>query len=136
MLTLEIPRIPESPNDLRRFHWRHRHRHDKLWKDEIRYAVLQSRPRDIPFARARVSIERRSVGRLDPDNLVSAMKPVIDALRHAGVIENDTDAHIELVVTQCQTRSLPPRTLIEIRPLPPNVTQDVLIPTPLYEVRG
>ena len=117
MITLEIPRIPESPNDLRRFHWRHRYRHDQLWKDEVRYAVLQSKPLNIPFAKAKVSIDRRSRGRLDPDNLVSSMKPVIDALRHARVLADDTVDHIELTVTQSATHHLPPRTLIEITPL-------------------
>ena len=117
MITLEIPRIPESPNDLRRFHWRHRHRHDKLWKDEVWYAVLQAKPFHAPLAKVKVSIDRRSRGRLDPDNLVSSMKPVIDALRHAGVIRNDTPDHIELVVTQSRTQDLPPRTLIEIQSL-------------------
>lgn len=117
MITLEIPRIPESPNDLRRFHWRHRYRHDQLWKDEVRYAVLQSKPLNIPFAKAKISIDRRSRGRLDPDNLVSAMKPVIDALRHAGVIQNDTTDHIELHITQSSGHRLAARTLIEITPI-------------------
>lgn len=85
-----------------------------MWKDEIWYAILQSRPSGMPFAKAKVSIDRRSRGRLDPDNLVSSMKPVIDALRHAHVLVNDSADHIELTVTQSPTRRLSPRTLIEI----------------------
>lgn len=114
MITLEIPRVPESPNDLRRFHWRHRHRHDKLWKDEVWYAVLRIKPPDVPLARAKVTIDRRSRGEMDPDNLVACVKPVVDALRHARVILNDTPAHIQLIVTQ--SRGVP-RTRIEVEPL-------------------
>lgn len=116
MITLEIPRIPASPNEMRRFHWRHRYRHDQIWKQEIGYAVVSKRPA-VPFPRAKVTIDRRSRGSLDPDNLVSSMKPVIDALRHSRIIENDTADHIQLTVTQSRDARLPPRTLIEITPI-------------------
>jgi hypothetical protein len=114
VIVLEIPRIPESPNQLRRFHWRHRHRHDNLWKEEVWYAVLITKPMGVPFAKAQITIDRRSHGQLDEDNLVSAMKPVIDALRHAQVIVDDTPAHIRLTVTQ--SRGIP-RTRIEVHSL-------------------
>jgi Holliday junction resolvase RusA-like endonuclease len=137
MIKLEIPRIPHTPNTILRAHWRHQRRNQKLWDQEVWVALAQTGQKPLmPYARARVVIDRRSRGRLDPDNLVGSMKPVIDALRHACVIENDTADHIELVVTQSPTRRRPPRTLIEIQPLPPNVTQDGVIPTPSYEVRG
>jgi hypothetical protein len=112
-MILEIPRIPESPNELRRFHWRHRHRHDKMWKEEVYWASLPHRP-DSPLAKAHITIDRRSWGRLDPDNLTSSMKPVVDALRYARVIENDTEDHIKLDVTQSRGA---PLTRIEIQPV-------------------
>ena len=109
-MILEIPRIPESPNEVRRFHWRYRYRHDSLWR-EIWYAVRAAGPLPEPYTKARVQIERRSRGRLDPDNLVACMKPVIDALRHANVLADDTEDHIRLTVTQSYGL---PRTRIEV----------------------
>ena len=113
-MIIEVPRIPESPNELRRFHWRHRYRHDRLWKDEVWYAVLQIKLVGAPFPKAKIMIDRRSRGKLDPDNLVSSMKPVIDALRHAKVIADDTHEHIQLTVTQSHGA---PLTRIEVQPV-------------------
>ena len=118
MITLEIPRVPPSPNDLLGYHWRYRTQNSKVWRDEVYYALRAagSKPRK-PFLKARVEIDRRSRGVLDPDNLYGAMKPVIDGLRHAGVIEDDTPEHIELIVTQHREFKLPPRTLICVKPV-------------------
>lgn len=118
-LVLEIPRVPMSLNEMLSNGWRHRHRATKVWRQEIALAVYQhaDRPKE-PFQKARVVIERRSRGRMDPDNLAGSMKPVIDALRHARVLVDDSPEHIELTVTQRQSFRDPPRTLIEIQPLP------------------
>jgi hypothetical protein len=118
MIRLEIPRVPTSPNGLYGVHWRHRHRHTNLWRLEVQVALHNSDQRpDKPYLKAHVIIDRRSSGRLDPDNLVASVKPVIDALRYSHVLVNDTADHITLVVTQSQTRTLPARTLIEVTPI-------------------
>lgn len=116
-MILEIPRVPPSPNNLVG-HWRFRHRNTQLWRNEVYYAVVQSSERpSAPYPKATVSIDRRSIGILDEDNLVASMKPVIDGLRHAGVLLDDSPAHMKLSVTQTQSRKLPPRTRIEIQPV-------------------
>jgi Holliday junction resolvase RusA-like endonuclease len=52
----------------------------------------------------------------DPDNLVGACKPLLDALRAAGYIEDDTAALIDLHVAQDATaRSAGPKILVSIR---------------------
>lgn len=117
-MRLEIPRVPPSPNNLLGAHWRHRAKNSELWRTEIAVAVHQAGGKPYrPWPRARVTIHRRSRGQLDPDNLVASMKPVIDGLRYAGVLLDDSPKHIELVVTQHRTAKLPPYTLIEIEPL-------------------
>jgi hypothetical protein len=138
MIKLEIPRIPMSLNHLLRMHWRHQRRDAQLWQREIWFALVQTHSRpEAPYPRAKVSICRQSHGELDPDSLTGCVKHIIDALRYAQVLVDDTPAHLVLTVTQWRCpRKVAPQTLIEIQPLPPNVTQDVLIPTPLYEVRG
>jgi len=118
MITLEIPRIPISPNYIRGKHWRVRHRESKLWNEEVYYAVHQARVhRDAPYQKAKVVIERRSRGELDKDNLYACVKPVIDALRYAHVLVDDSPDHLELEVTQTRHHKLPPRTLIKIQPI-------------------
>jgi Holliday junction resolvase RusA-like endonuclease len=114
VITLEIPRVPSSPNMLRSKHWRVRYRETKLWREEIGYAVLQIKPSLAPIPKAKVAIERRSKGIMDTDNLYGCVKPVIDGLRHAGVLVDDSPDHIELTVTQSRGT---PLTRIQIQPV-------------------
>lgn len=113
-IILEIPRVPSSPNYLRGKHWRVRWRETKLWNEEVGLAILQARHQDPPYPLAQVTIDRRSRGELDPDNLVGSVKPVIDALRHAAILVNDSPDHIKLTITQSRGD---PLTRIEIQPL-------------------
>jgi len=118
MIVLEIPRVPETPNNFLGFHWRHRQRNSALWQQEISYALVGRRPPE-PYAKARVSIERCSRGEMDPDNLVACVKPIIDALRYACVLVDDSPKHLVLQVSQTRCpRKLTPHTKIEIDPLP------------------
>jgi len=64
-----------------------------------------------------VIITRCSCGSLDRDNNFSAAKPLIDALREAGHIPNDTEKDIELFVFQKKVKRKEAGTLIEIIPL-------------------
>jgi hypothetical protein len=115
---LEIPRIPESPNNFLGFHWRHRQNNSKLWQQEVYFALRKGHLGPaLPYPKARVHIERRSRGQLDPDNLVGCVKPIIDALRYALVLIDDSPDHLMLQVTQIRSFRLPPRTRIEIQPL-------------------
>lgn len=77
-------------------------------------ALLAYRDRGPPYQRAQVTINRQSRGQLDPDNLVGSVKPVIDALRHAAILVNDSPDHIQLTVTQSRGPAL---TRIEIQSL-------------------
>jgi len=114
-MILEIPRVPASPNYLRGKHWRVRWREYRLWNEEVGIAILQTRDKpSAPYERAQVTIHRRSRGKLDKDNLYGSVKPVVDALRHAAIIVNDTEDHIQLDVTQSRGA---PLTRIEIQPV-------------------
>jgi Holliday junction resolvase RusA-like endonuclease len=119
-ITLEIPRVPPSINELSGYGWRARHRVSKVWQQEVWAAVTNGRfhfTQNLPFPRAKVAIHRISRGRMDPDNLVGCMKPVIDALRYARVLVDDSPDHIELTVTQSREYKTPPCTTICIEPL-------------------
>ena len=58
------------------------------------------------LGRARVRITRKSTGRLDRDNLWASVKSLLDGLQKAGLIVGDSEADIELEVSQerVQTR--------------------------------
>ena len=51
-------------------------------------------------ARTLVCLTRYSTGRLDQDNLYGGVKPLVDALRYAGIIGNDDPDSILLIVRQ------------------------------------
>ena len=53
----------------------------------------------------RVSIVSKRVNLLDPDNLVGGCKHLIDSLRIAGIIPEDTPEAIELSVRQEKVKS-------------------------------
>lgn len=111
MIILDIPRATPSLNATHHMHWRVAFRQKKLWQQEIHYARLRAGYRLLgPYPRAKVTIER--YGRaLDPDNFVGGLKPIIDSLRHEGLIAEDTAEHLELVPRQFKGR---PRTLITV----------------------
>ena len=46
--------------------------------------------------RVLITAERFSSCTMDPDNLIGSLKPVIDGLRHCGVIEDDTEKHVRI----------------------------------------
>lgn len=118
MIHLEILRVPLALNEMLRIGWRHRHRHNQLWNQEVFYALQQAgymQPRT-PYPRARVTIDRGGRREMDPDNLVGTIKPVVDALRYAHVLVDDSSKHIELVVTQ-SIHYQQPRTSIVVEPL-------------------
>ncbi len=119
MIHLEIPRIPPSPNELLGFHWRHRKRNSDTWHKEIVYALLTAGYplQRLPYERAKVTIHRQSRGELDPDNLIGSVKVILDSLRYAHVLVDDSPKHLELVVTQSRDHRVTPFTRIQIQPL-------------------
>lgn len=113
-MVLEVPVIAPSSNRVLGQHWSKRHKLQKLWHREIGWALATAGYRQPcqPYAKARVTIDRRSRGQLDPDNLVGSCKPIIDALRSCHVLADDTPAHLELIVTQSKGSA---RTRIKVR---------------------
>lgn len=88
---------------LLRMHWTRRDRYTKTIAQLVRSPgcppPLKS-PVDVVFCRAYRARE------MDQDNLAASAKPVLDALRRAGVIEDDSPSHINLVICQMQRKKL------------------------------
>lgn len=106
MITLTVPAAPPGMNALMRMHWRQRVKTLTLWKRLIWSARCQiSGSPPVPFKKANVTVERRSPGQLDPDNLYASMKVVLDSLKDQKFIEDDSPNHINLIVTQVRGKA-------------------------------
>lgn len=99
---------PKSPNRLKGHHWGTYHKHrqevrDRLWfeNEELRRlarGVTRYWPVEPPL---RVTYELRYARTpRDLDNVAASVKPVLDALKHLGVIEDDKPAIVAELVTK------------------------------------
>ena len=95
-LDVSIPGLPPI-NSATAMHWRKRAKLRSHWKREVWYAVTGKKP-PTPLQRSRVVITRNSAARPDPDNLTDTSKFLLDALVELGIIEDDSNEHIELEV--------------------------------------
>ncbi len=97
-----LPRVTKSLNIWQRMSWRARQREQRDWDWLVRAetAALTAQTHWEPRGRIAVSIERHGPRRLDTDNLWASVKPLVDALKHCGLIQDDTDTAIDLTVTQ------------------------------------
>lgn len=87
----ELPLLPNRKGQGR--HWAVEDRYRKAWYWRVRCAIGRRRPRK-PYQRAQITLTRRSNREPDADNLFASWKPVIDGLCVAGVIVDDSPAHV------------------------------------------
>lgn len=88
-LDLVLHSLPKSLNKaLRANRWKN-HSANKLWDFEILTLVQGKRPPK-PLSKAKIRIVRHFYRTLDYDGLVGSLKPVVDALVSAGIIESDS----------------------------------------------
>lgn len=108
--TLNLPRvwvgkkfryIPMTLNH--RLHWIVRSRWNVAWKEAIWVEVMRNRHAFkglIPFDKAEVKIILKTCRLLDVDNSYTCAKPLLDGLRYAGVLVDDSPDHLDLHVSQ------------------------------------
>lgn len=95
-LDVGIAEIPTPPNENRRLHWSARAKREKEWRDvastTARVALrLHGGADDFPIERATLEyVFLLTAARGDLDNLVAACKPLVDGLRDAGIIRDDS----------------------------------------------
>lgn len=92
---------PDSPNRTRGAHWSRRQTRARLAKEYMLAALCRRSfapwPQFLPRAEVRATVYLPPRSRpLDPDNATAALKPLIDALVHHGVLRGDTSKHVSL----------------------------------------
>ena len=119
-LSFRVPAATPSLNIWQRMHWAKRRKAIADWT----YMVAGATPKGQawnPIGRLRVELTRVSPGNvatgalLDRDNLWGGAKVLVDALRYRGLIPDDDESSIELVVTQKHGR--PASTLVTLTEL-------------------
>ena len=114
-MRLELGHLPDrdlSPN--KRLHHMQLYRAKRDAKDEaIALALQQGRP-DVPYEKANIAITwvAKDKRRRDPDNLFASMKPYIDGLVEAGLLVDDSSAHVSYTLRYEQGTA--ENTIIEI----------------------
>lgn len=116
LLTFQFDILPPNANAYARMHWRVRGELRDQWiyliKSQLNEQVRSGTPPNLGEALviAKMLVNRRR----DEDNLHAMMKLPLDALRHAGVIVNDSPRHIKLHVTQELAKKRPESLTIEV----------------------
>jgi len=88
-IEFELPIIPKSLNITLRMHPFVRNKHNKEIYEAVHLLTCSQKPPQ-PLQRAILTFVRCSSRFLDYDNCVGSLKPVVDGLRHAGIIADDT----------------------------------------------
>lgn len=96
MIEVAIAGIPTPPNENRRLHWSKRAAGEKQWRETAHLSALvavraSGLADSLPIVRAELEyVFLLTAARGDLDNLVAACKPLVDGLRDAGVIVDDS----------------------------------------------
>ena len=104
MWTFTLPCPTPSLNEIQSQHWTFKVEAKKAlgW----RLASSLNKIKRIPNAKGkrRLTIIRHGKGRLDRDNLVGGCKWLVDAIKDRGLLLDDDEASVELVVSQVVSR--------------------------------
>ena len=82
-IRFELPYPTKLLNQVLRMHWSARGRYQRRLSWDVKITMGQQRPAE-PFARARLRIERHSIGRADEDGAIGGYKHLIDCLLPPG----------------------------------------------------
>lgn len=90
--------FPPSLN--RRLHWRARSALNIAWKNHVYWHVMEQKTKmgKMPYPWTDIKIIYYACRPMDWDNAYTSAKPLVDGLKVAGVIEDDSPKHIELLV--------------------------------------
>ena len=96
-MRLELGHLPDRDlNPNKRLHHMQLYRAKRQAKDEAMALVYEHGRPGTPYEAAHITITwvAKDKRRRDPDNLFASMKPYIDGLVEAGLIEDDSAMHV------------------------------------------
>jgi hypothetical protein len=119
VLEIFVPGIPAATNETRRRHWSAVAGDAARWRGSAKSLGLEARAR-APFVTPLLYASLEYVFRLDRsagdlDNLVASSKPILDGLRDAGLIVDDSVSKLPLLVARWE-RAVTRGVLVRIRP--------------------
>lgn len=109
MIVFELPERTPTLNRLLGMHWSTYHKIAKRYKEMVWAMTLRSKT---AISHRVVRITRRSPATLDDDNLRGGCKPILDALKKAQLIVDDSPFWVTVFYVQQKSRSQ--TTLVEI----------------------
>lgn len=99
-LKIIVRPLPPSINQYMRWHWAKRRKVFQDIYDQVFWQVKMQKLDGLSDEPVRIEAVRYYVMKMDPDNLAGMMKPVIDGLRYAKVMIDDTDYYVRFDVIQ------------------------------------
>lgn len=96
MISFELPGLPKRFNEGPGASWRSRYAESKRWLKWVGMATMGKRPNK-PYPKSIVTLIRVSSVEPDYDGLVHSFKPVVDALKRVGIIEDDSPKHVRRI---------------------------------------
>ena len=113
MIRVELPHPTPSLNQVRKMHWAAYARLRDQYTMIMRSHVYQ-RLDGLEFRH--VTIDRYGSRALDHDNLVGGAKPLLDALKKAGLIADDSPRCIKVTYRQHKAARRECRTVVTVTP--------------------
>ena len=89
-----------------RMHWRTKYAWSKAWKEEVGYQIIEHKIKRDKTKFATVNIELYTIRKMDKDGMYNSIKPVVDGLTEAGLIEDDSEEYIDLTVSQIKVHKV------------------------------
>lgn len=118
VIHIEVPMLSASLNRYAYSHWRLQHGDKTRWYRAMAAIVASGCP--TAGGPRRVDVTRYGPRRIDPDNLVGGLKPVLDAMRAVRLIVDDDDKHLVLRAHNATPGTVIRGTVIEISPIAPD----------------
>lgn len=98
-------RVPYNTAN-RVMHWTKKAQWKKAWEEEVYWVVKENRKKlgKLPLKFAHIRINLSNIRLMDYDGAYASVKPILDGLRYADVIVDDSPKDIDLEVKQFKVK--------------------------------
>lgn len=97
MIEILLEGLPPTPNQLIRMHWAQVAKEKKRWRTMTYYQARSLRPQT-PYRHVELTVVRGSSRGTDLDNVLAAVKPIIDGLVDAGILADDCPKVVQRII--------------------------------------